>query len=305
MKHSLQTMYALASLIATLSFSLTGCSTSTGSSDTPTTPQTPVTPDTTNETPGGGTPTTPPTLTVFSSSIPTMTDLVGTWIYDTSNPAEDKKDADGDGDYDEVLGNFCEHFTRVITMTDPTHGTYIEVDKTMYDYPDAVGIADSIQYSARKGTITLTAGVITLAQTDWISPSATPLDVSTVSSATWQAYTYSNVDNCAIIDGKFFTEVYKRTGEGTGLEGTWSREMTVTTWNYRFTNTYAGTTFASTAQSGQSGTYGPTSTNTYTYAVTSATSMHIKNVSEDWDQTVYLGTDVVALPEKGHGWVKQ
>lgn len=291
MKRPLQTAFALVSLLATLSFSLAGCSTSTGSSDTPAT-QDPATQ-------------TPTTLTVFNSSIPTMADLVGTWVSEISKPAEDKTDADGDGDTLEDLGTWTKRLTRVITMTDSTHGTYLEVTISAIDYPDATGIADTASYTGRKGTIELSSGVITVAQTHWISPSSTPLDITTVASATWTAYAYTKTANCAIIGGKLFTEVFKRTGAGTGIEGTWLDEMTEAPWNYRFTHTYTATTFTSESQSGQSGTYGSVSTKNYPYTVTSATSIHITNASDDWDQTVYLGTNVVALPDEEYGWVKQ
>lgn len=155
------------------------------------------------------------TLAEYVTTIPTLDALAGTWVRDYSYL-----------ETDEGITSTWRVYERLVVATDGSY-TLIEGDE---ETPPSGHVY--YDYSAQKGTISASSdGIVTRTYSKTMTSrgsasSAKLTDVSdsapwvTASSAVTEAYPWR------LIDGALATQVYVRSGTGSGITGEWSEQDT-------------------------------------------------------------------------------
>ena len=277
-----QTKFAITAGILAASVLLwTACSTGSGSGDTsgktdpattPTNPTDPTTPSS---------PSSPGTTT---AKVPTVSDLAGTWTGTASDTTSE--------------GGIS---TYTWTYTFNADSTYSELVIYKEDNPGTA--SDLAETEAYKGSMAVASdGVLTLTATQYYANTTQAItDISTITSWSTPSPAMKQLSNTALIDGKFYMDIYFRAGTGSGLAGTWNKSETdyegkVSTSEFVFTDS----TWAETRT--ENGADGKSSNGTYTI---SDGKMHVIQNEKEVFVAEYIVTDKYWGQDKSRAFTKK
>lgn len=135
--------------------------------------------------------------------------ITGTWAQTRS-----KKDWDNGGN---TFTKTTEQ--RFVLAVD---GSFYETEKGTTDYDD-VKITDTVEYAYNKGTWTYSSDRLTKKYTGYYESSSSIGDPSSFTK--WNPEDMTIYVNAVVKDNCLYHQVFKRSGTGAGIDGTWSCEL--------------------------------------------------------------------------------